>query len=65
MVRKSIAALAVGLVCSCSMARAADVPAFHSPVVAAYDWTGFYLGGHVGYVARQCRRDRDRCHSNA
>ena len=28
-----------------SMARAADLP--EAPVV--YDWTGFYLGGNIGY----------------
>lgn len=29
-------------------ASAADLPAKASP--AAYDWTGFYLGGHMGYA---------------
>jgi outer membrane immunogenic protein len=38
-----------------SMATAADLPAkapvYKAPamVAAAYDWTGFYAGGHVGY----------------
>ncbi|MBR1272908.1 porin family protein [Bradyrhizobium sp. AUGA SZCCT0222] len=31
--------------------RAADLPvkAVPAPVVAVYNWTGFYIGGHVGY----------------
>ena len=33
----------------CSAAVAADMP-LKAPVHGAvYDWTGFYLGGHVGY----------------
>jgi high affinity Mn2+ porin len=38
---------------TCSFAAAADLPASMSikaPVRAAiYDWTGFYVGGQVGY----------------
>jgi high affinity Mn2+ porin len=30
-------------------ALAADAPVLKAPAVAAYDWNGFYLGGHVGY----------------
>src|SRR5467141_1325069 len=37
----------------CSLAIAADLPTslpIKAPVLAAiYDWTGFYVGGHVGY----------------
>jgi high affinity Mn2+ porin len=50
LVRRSIAALAIGLAWPCSVALAADMPAFQAPVAAAYNWTGFYLGGHVGYM---------------
>src|SRR6202158_2047874 len=38
---------------TCSLAAAADLPAnmpIKAPVRAAiYDWTGFYVGGQVGY----------------
>jgi high affinity Mn2+ porin len=33
--------------------RAADLPAFPAkvpPVASLYDWTGFYVGGHMGYA---------------
>jgi high affinity Mn2+ porin len=33
----------------CSVAAAADMPLKAPAYRAAYDWTGFYLGGHVGY----------------
>jgi high affinity Mn2+ porin len=37
------------LLAMCSAAVAADMP-LKAPVYrAVYDWTGFYLGGHVGY----------------
>lgn len=30
---------------------AADLPVKAPPPPAAYDWTGFYVGGHIGYAA--------------
>ena len=33
----------------CSAAIAADMPLKAPPAAAVYSWTGFYLGGHVGY----------------
>jgi high affinity Mn2+ porin len=43
----------IGLVALTGSARAADLPvkAPPPPAVAAYDWSGFYLGGHFGYAA--------------
>src|SRR6202158_817670 len=36
----------------CSAAIAADMPLKAPPATAAvYSWTGFYIGGHVGYAA--------------
>jgi outer membrane immunogenic protein len=45
----SAVALALG---STSVASAADLPVRKAPppVVAVYNWTGFYIGGHVGGV---------------
>jgi outer membrane immunogenic protein len=43
--------LALGL-CSFAPAIAADVPIrtpFAAPAVSLYNWTGFYLGGNIGY----------------
>src|SRR5258706_8782517 len=43
-------ALSVGLACAGpGLARAADAPVLKAKSVWAYDWTGFYVGGHVGY----------------
>jgi high affinity Mn2+ porin len=43
----------IGLVALTGSAMAADLPvkAPPPPAVAAYDWSGFYLGGHFGYAA--------------
>jgi high affinity Mn2+ porin len=42
----------IGLVALTGSAAAADLPvkAPPSPALAAYDWSGFYLGGHFGYA---------------
>jgi len=44
--------LAAGIAVSAAAlpALAADMPTRAPPIVApAYNWTGFYVGGHVGY----------------
>src|SRR5258705_5129914 len=44
---------------TCSLGIAADLPPnlpIKAPVPSGiYDWTGFYLGGHVGYCRRRLR----------
>jgi high affinity Mn2+ porin len=42
----------LGLMALTGSAAAADLPvkAPPSPALAAYDWSGFYLGGHFGYA---------------
>src|SRR5262245_54695621 len=50
----NVAALVGGLLMSAALAApalAADMPvkARPSPVAAAYDWSGFYMGIHAGY----------------
>jgi high affinity Mn2+ porin len=42
----------LGLMALTGSAAAADLPlkAQPSPAMAAYDWSGFYLGGHFGYA---------------
>ena len=43
-------ALSVGLAfAGPGFARAADAPVLKAKSVWAYDWTGFYVGGHVGF----------------
>jgi high affinity Mn2+ porin len=44
--------IVIGLVALTGSAAAADLPvkAPPSPALAAYDWSGFYLGGHFGYA---------------
>ena len=42
----------IGLVALTGSAAAADLPVkAPPPAAAAYDWSGFYLGGHFGYAA--------------
>ena len=51
MLRKYLFAATVA-VSSGVAAHAADIPApvyKAAPVVAAYNWSGFYIGGNVGY----------------
>ena len=44
--------IVIGFVALTGSAAAADLPvkAPPSPALAAYDWSGFYLGGHFGYA---------------
>jgi high affinity Mn2+ porin len=46
-----------GLVALIGAARAADMPVKAPPQSppSAYDWTGFYLGGHLGYAGGSSR----------
>ncbi len=48
-----VAGLAFTALGTIAPAAAADLPAFPvkaPPVAGLYDWTGFYVGGHVGYA---------------
>jgi high affinity Mn2+ porin len=47
----------IGLVVLTGSAAAADLPVKAPPplAAAAYDWSGFYLGGHFGYAAGSSR----------
>lgn len=53
--KNSVAAVGVVLALCAVRAQAADLPApeipmiAQAPAAAAYDWTGFYIGGNVGY----------------
>lgn len=46
-------AAALGCLGAAQTASAADMPvkapAYHAPVATAYDWTGAYVGGNIGY----------------
>jgi high affinity Mn2+ porin len=41
--------LALGMLALANSAHAADLPLKAPALKAVYDWTGFYIGGHVGY----------------
>ena len=47
--RIAIAGLAFGTLALAAPAKAADMTLKAPAYRAVYDWTGFYLGGHVGY----------------
>jgi outer membrane immunogenic protein len=34
-----------------AQAADADRPYYRAPMIAIYNWTGFYLGGHVGFIS--------------
>ena len=46
----------LGMIAAAASAQAADLSAImamkapQAPAPAAYDWTGFYIGGHIGYA---------------
>jgi high affinity Mn2+ porin len=42
---------AIALVALAGSAEAGDLPVKAPPAPGAYDWTGFYAGGHIGYAA--------------
>jgi opacity protein-like surface antigen len=44
---KNVSAVVIALLASTSLARAADMPATPPPAVP-WNWTGLYLGGHIG-----------------
>ena len=39
------------LVALAGSGAASDLPVKAPPPAVAYDWTGFYMGGHLGYAA--------------
>ena len=41
--------LALGMLALANSAHAADLPLKAPALKTVYDWTGFYIGGHVGY----------------
>ena len=45
----AFAGVGLGLAALASSADAADLPLKAPALRAVYDWTGFYIGGHVGY----------------
>ncbi len=47
--RRAIAGATLGALAFDAPAHAADIALKAPPYRAVYDWTGFYLGGHVGY----------------
>jgi high affinity Mn2+ porin len=51
-IRAGFAIRAVGLCALAGSAAAADLPVKAPPpaTLAAYDWSGFYAGGHIGYA---------------
>jgi high affinity Mn2+ porin len=54
-----LAGVGLGLIAACSFAlaaspaAAADMALKAPPAAANYDWTGFYVGGHIGLAAGQ------------
>ena len=53
----------------CSVASAADLPtkapAYKTPVAVPYNWTGWYVGGNVGYARARSDYDLDYSDANA
>ena len=45
----------IGFMALTGSAAAADLPVKAPPPPAAYDWTGVYVGGHIGYAAGSSR----------
>jgi high affinity Mn2+ porin len=45
----------IAVVALAGSAEAGDLPVKAPPVPAAYDWTGFYVGGHLGYAGGSSR----------
>jgi len=61
-----LAAVAALAALASKAARAADLPTrmytkapLAQPIAATYDWSGFYLGGHVGYEWGRTRVEQD------
>jgi high affinity Mn2+ porin len=47
---RGILVTGVSLIALAGAAAASDLPTKAPPPAAAYDWTGFYLGGHLSYA---------------
>ena len=47
---KQLLAASLSVIVLAGTAAAADLPTKAPPPTAAYDWTGFYIGAHVGYA---------------
>lgn len=58
---KAIAASALAVIATTSLASAADMAPSYTKapprVAAVYDWTGFYIGGNAGYSWGRSRTD--------
>jgi outer membrane immunogenic protein len=46
----TVRCVAAALVMAPVAAEAADVRPYRAPLAVIYDWTGFYLGAHVGFL---------------
>ena len=56
----ALAGAAFGALALGSPAMAADMPLKAPHLRPAFDWSGFYIGGHTGYQPRLVERDADR-----
>ena len=58
---KKLAIATATVMLSCGIAHAADMrPVYKAPVAAPpayYNWTGFYVGGHLGWADGDTRID--------
>ena len=45
----ALASVGLGMLAFAGSAAAADLPLKAPALKTVYDWTGFYIGGHVGY----------------
>jgi outer membrane immunogenic protein len=61
--RRLLVALIAAVSAMATQVFAADMPTkapvYQAPVVIPYNWTGFYVGGHVGYLWGRTRVEED------